>query len=107
MSQKRVFRVVSKINDGPEFLNAPCLASKNTIKKLSGGAINAVSQDKERFPVDRRRRTRQFPKNPMAFIPGLVMGLAVVAPEQRLVGHIFEAATGSLKCSTGARVGVA
>jgi hypothetical protein len=35
------------------------------------------------------------------------MGLAVVAPEQRLVGHIFEAATGSLKCSTGARVGVA
>lgn len=45
VSQKGILRVVSKINDSPEFFDAPRLASKNTIKKLGGEVIDAVSED--------------------------------------------------------------
>lgn len=80
MSKKRIFCVVSEIDDGPEFLNAPCLAGKDTVKKSSDRAVNAVPQNEERLPVDSRHRPHHVLWHVMFPVPGLVIGLAVVTP---------------------------
>jgi hypothetical protein len=80
VSQKGVLRIVSKVNDSSKFLDAPRLASKNTIKKFGGEMIDAVSEDEERFPVTHRRRAFKLLNDTVFPIPGFVVGLTVVAP---------------------------
>lgn len=58
LSKKSILRVVAKINDGPEFLDAPCLAGKNTVEQPSDRTVNLVSEDEESSPVNSRDRTR-------------------------------------------------
>lgn len=69
MSQKSVFRIVPIIDNSAKLLDASCLTGKNTVQKSSDSAVNVVSRDKQRLPIDTRHRNGKFAQNLMFLVP--------------------------------------
>ncbi len=96
MAQQRILGIIPIRQNPLRLLDPPRLARQDTLELLAHGPVAEVAGPEQLLPIDLGGRLRVFGVDIMLGAPVVVIGLAVVAPEEGL-GEVVEFAADLLQ----------